>query len=193
MAAFQSRADLVLPLTGLRVPFHDQSDLGRRLARQVRGGPRLPPGAPGKPLSPVGTGRERLPAVAHGALGHDRRTDCRNGTRLRRRCCRRGSRRAPRGVSPKSWMIRSGTPPRARAEIGGVEHPHIGARHAGGRELRITCARHGRERRIGALLPAVRGRDERAIASGSGEDDVARLVADQQRAHDAPALARRRC
>ena len=40
-----------------------------------------------------------------------------------------------------------------------------------------------------ALLAAVRGGDEGAVAAGAGEDDVARLVADEQRAHDARRVA----
>jgi hypothetical protein len=60
------------------------------------------------------------------------------------------------------------------AERAGVEHPHIGAAHARRRELGI-------ERNI---LAAVRGGDEGAPAARPGEDDVARLVADEQGARD---------
>src|SRR5262249_3836348 len=43
-------------------------------------------------------------------------------------------------------------------------------------------ARGGELRVAGAVLAAMRGGDEGAIAAGAGEDDVARLVPDQQRA-----------
>ena len=77
-----------------------------------------------------------------------------------------------------------------RAERGGVEHPDVGAADAGGGELRVARARHGGDRRVRALLAAVRGGDEGAVAAGPGEDDVARLVADQQGAHDARRVGR---
>src|SRR4029453_17561423 len=73
------------------------------------------------------------------------------------------------------------------AQVGGVEYPDVGARHAGRRELRASGAGYGGDRGIGALLAAVRGGDERSVAARAGEDDVARLVADQQRTHDATA------
>jgi len=59
----------------------------------------------------------------------------------------------------------------------GIEHPDIGAADARRGDLWI-----GR-----AVLAAVRGGDERALATGAREHDVARLVADQQRALDVPA------
>src|SRR5262249_37987460 len=64
------------------------------------------------------------------------------------------------------------------AELVRVEYPHVGAPHAGGEELRI----------VGGRLPAVRGRDEGAALVRPGEDDVARLVADEERPHDARVL-----
>jgi hypothetical protein len=65
------------------------------------------------------------------------------------------------------------------AEVVGVEHPDVGAADAGG--LQVV--------RVGRVLAAVGAGDERPALAGAGEDDVARLVADQQRAHDARALA----
>jgi len=62
-----------------------------------------------------------------------------------------------------------------RAEAGRVEDPHVGTAHARGRELRV----------VGVVLPAMRGGDERAATAGAREDDVARLVADEQRADHA--------
>ena len=43
----------------------------------------------------------------------------------------------------------------------------------------VSCGSHG------TVLAAMGGGDEGAVAAGAGEDDVARLVADEQRAHDA--------
>jgi hypothetical protein len=40
------------------------------------------------------------------------------------------------------------------------------------------------------VLSAASGRDERAVSAWPGEDDVARLVTDQQRANDARGLSR---
>jgi hypothetical protein len=62
-----------------------------------------------------------------------------------------------------------------RAEARRVEDPDVGAADAGRRELRIA----------GPVLPTVRRRDERAVPSLAREHDVARLVADEQRPHDA--------
>ena len=67
------------------------------------------------------------------------------------------------------------------AEARGVEHPDVGAADPGGDELRVAGAGHPGDRRIGPLLATMRGGDERARAAGSGEHDVARLVAHQQR------------
>ena len=50
---------------------------------------------------------------------------------------------------------------------------------------RTRYARGGELRVAGAVLAAVRGGDEGTIAARPGEDDVARLVAHQQRAHHA--------
>ena len=60
------------------------------------------------------------------------------------------------------------------AEVVGVEHPDVRAPHARGGELGI-------ERDV--LAPVGRG-DERPLPPRSGEDDVARLVAHQERALD---------
>ena len=62
-----------------------------------------------------------------------------------------------------------------RAEIGRVEHPHIGAADAF--EIEVA-ARHR------CVLAAVGRGNERAVAARAGEDDVLRLVADEQRADD---------
>ena len=62
----------------------------------------------------------------------------------------------------------------------GVEDPHVGAADARRGELRVARA----------VLAAMRRGDEGAAASGAGEDDVARLVADQERAHDARRVGR---
>src|SRR5262245_26886859 len=62
------------------------------------------------------------------------------------------------------------------AECVCIEYPHVRASHSRGRELGI-------ERDV---LAAMRRGDERAAALVPGEHDVARLVADQQRALDVP-------
>ena len=70
-----------------------------------------------------------------------------------------------------------------RAEAGRVEDPHVGATEPGGRHV---CDRDA------AVLAAVRAGDEDALAEPAAvemglvrEDDVARLVADEQRLRDA--------
>jgi hypothetical protein len=61
-------------------------------------------------------------------------------------------------------------------ELVRIEHPDVRAPHARGRELGI-------EREV---LAAMGRGDERPSPLRSGEDDVARLVADQERAPDVP-------
>ena len=57
----------------------------------------------------------------------------------------------------------------------GVEHPDVGAADATERVLRIHRT----------VLPTVRGGDEGAVVQGTTEHEIARLIADQQRPHDA--------
>ena len=58
-------------------------------------------------------------------------------------------------------------------EVRGVVHPDVGATEAGRRQpIR---------RQVGTILSARRGGDEGAIAIGTGENDVARLVTDGKR------------
>ncbi len=79
-----------------------------------------------------------------------------------------------------------------RTEVRRIEDPHIGARHAGRRQLRIAGAGHTHERCMRAVLAAVRRRDERAALAGAGEHEIARFVADQQRPRPRAGSARRR-
>ena len=71
------------------------------------------------------------------------------------------------------------------AEAEGVEDPDVRPRHAGGGKFRIPGAGNVREGFVVAVLTAVGGGDEGAALVGTGEDDIARLVADEQRPHDA--------
>ena len=70
-------------------------------------------------------------------------------------------------------------PAQRRAEVAGGKDPHVRAADARRGELRVE----------GAVLPAVRGGDEGPPAPRPGKDDVTRLVADEQGAHDAPIAA----
>ncbi len=66
-------------------------------------------------------------------------------------------------------------PAQRAAEIRGVEDPDVGAADAGSGEVGEG---HG------TVLPAVCGGDEREVAGGTGEHQVAWLVADEERAGD---------
>ena len=77
------------------------------------------------------------------------------------------------------------------AQVGGVEHPDVGAADALRGELRVAGTGHAGDRCVGAMLAAVRRADERAVAARAREHDVARLVADEQRAHDPGGAAAR--
>ena len=63
------------------------------------------------------------------------------------------------------------------SEIRGIEDPDVGTRISGNGHLRVACAGDVRERGIRALLAAMRGGDEGARRR-SGEDDIARFIAD---------------
>ncbi len=70
------------------------------------------------------------------------------------------------------------------AEVGRIEDPDVGATDSRRGELRIARAGHAGQIWAGALLAAVRGGDEGARPAGAGEDDVARLVADEEGVDD---------
>jgi hypothetical protein len=72
-------------------------------------------------------------------------------------------------------------PAERRSEVRRVEDPDVGATDTGRREDRLD----GRVER--GVLPAMRGGDEGAVVARAGKDEVARLVADEQRPDDAPA------
>src|SRR5204863_2311948 len=76
------------------------------------------------------------------------------------------------------------------AEIGWIEHPNVRTRNARRRQLRIAGAGDVGNRRIGALLSAMRGRDKGALR-GAGEHDVAWFIADQKRAGNMRRTAQR--
>ena len=81
-----------------------------------------------------------------------------------------------------------------------AEERELGERRAAGAEPRLVASNTQTSARptpgvvrscaIAGVLAAVRGRDECAVAARAGEHDVARLVADEQRARDV-ARARR--
>ena len=75
-----------------------------------------------------------------------------------------------RGVSAKRVIFVRRLPPR-RAGVVRVEHPDV--RATAGRVVQVGIVRR--------VLAAVGGRDERAALARAREDDVARLVADEQR------------
>src|SRR5690606_685405 len=70
---------------------------------------------------------------------------------------------------------------RGRARVGRIEDPDVGAPDAGGRVIAA---------RARVVLAAVGGGDEGALRRRAGEDDVARLVADEQGVDDARRVAR---
>lgn len=63
-------------------------------------------------------------------------------------------------------------PAESAPEVVHIEHPDVRAARTGGEQLRI----------IRRVLPAVGGGDERALVARPREHDVARLIADEQRA-----------
>jgi antitoxin (DNA-binding transcriptional repressor) of toxin-antitoxin stability system len=91
-----------------------------------------------------------------------------------------------RGVSAKKLRIRTGSPPNALPRSV-ASHTQTSARgtlaevSSGLPAPGVTPTSED----VAALLAAVRGGDERAIAAGAREHDVARLVAHEQRARDA--------
>jgi hypothetical protein len=96
--------------------------------------------------------------VEHG--GVDRAAVRRRGERTRRVAGQRDD-RDRRAAERRTQALR-------------VEHPDVGAIHAGLQELGIA----------GPVLAPVRRRDEHAAPRRSGDDDVTGLVADEQGAHD---------
>ena len=184
-------AELVLPDAGRRVELDDQPDLRCRGCPRCSGsapaGRRAPepPGRPPGTCTPSMRARRRAgAAVAHRALADavvwlpEWKTAA--YTVLPSAVAARA-----RGVSPNSSRIVSGTPSSV-APRSSASKTHTSARGV------PSLVSSGRTRR-GQVLAAPRrgdeGAGEVAVAVGrTGEDDVARLVADQQRAHDA-----RRC
>ena len=165
-------AELVLPRVVCRVELDDRARLGLRIAEavDVGGGE-----AAGHDEAGDAAGAGRRPAVAHQALAQrrglvagleDRRVDgVAVGTRGER----------TRGVAEERELGERRAAEHA-AEVRHVEHPDVGASDALGGEVR---------QRHAAVLSAVRGGDEGAVAARPGEHDVAWLVADQERADDA--------
>src|SRR5207244_1689607 len=75
----------------------------------------------------------------------------------------------PRGVAEER-QLGERRAAECAAQVRHVEHPHVGASEACGGEVR---------QRHAAVLSAVRGGDEGAVAARPGEDEVAGLVADE--------------
>ena len=156
-------ADLVLPVAGRRVEPHDEA--GARGAGRRAGRRRRQSAVRAHHL--LGDRRGAVAGVEHRRV-HDRAV----GTRRQR----------PRLVAEELHD-------RERCIPGsvGVEDPHVGTADAGRGELR-PAGRVGGE----AVLSAPRRGDEGAGMAAAREDDVARLVADPQRARDAGARHVRR-
>ena len=175
------------------VELHDQADLGcRRRPAKLALGPgrppgRLPPARPFGEVMPSSPAQAAAPeAVADRAFSHGRRLVAGvedagvDGVAVRAH-----RERARRVAEERHDAERRAAEASRRGRR--VEHPDVGAIHAGRDELRVAGPGDAGDAGVGALLAAVGGGDEGALARVPGEDDVARLVADQQRARHARA------
>ena len=165
-------AETILPVARPGVEPDDQTGLGtrdavrvdvrRRQAAGIRDRLHRAPARGGAPVADdaLGQGGGLIAGLEHGRV--DRAAVGADGQRARRVAEHRqhGERRSAQ----------------RRAEVRGIEDPDVGASDAGRGEV-------GERRR--AVLPAVRRGDEGEASARTGEDQVARLVADQQRADDA--------
>ena len=193
--AVPAAAALVAPVAA--VEFHDQPDLGLGDALEVRVRRRQAARRSAAVLRAVRRGA----AVGYERGVHGRRTVAGVEDRgVDAAAVGRRGERARRVAEERDDRLRRAA--EAAAEARRVEDPHVGAAGPWGRE-------DAHDRRLeGRVLPAVRGRDERARrragarrtlavgrardagvrAAGArarpGEDDVPRLVADEERADD---------
>jgi hypothetical protein len=84
----------------------------------------------------------------------------------------------PRGVGKQGDHC-EGVAGQGRPQVLGVEDPDVRSSHPGGGELRVAAG----------VLPPMGGGDERPIVPLAGENDVPRLVPDQQGAHHPRSVA----